>query len=57
MVRCPMCGAEFESEPLKTWRFGIYEVRRYKCPSCGGKFNLYWSEKTVFTIPKGRACR
>jgi len=52
-----MCGAEFESEPLKTWRFGIYEVRRYKCPSCGGKFNLYWSEKTVFTIPKGRACR
>jgi len=54
MVKCPVCGGEFEAEPLKTWRFRFYQVKRYQCSLCGAKFNLYESEKSSFTIPKAK---
>ena len=54
MVRCPVCGGEFEAEPLKSWRFRFYQVKRYQCSLCGAKFNLYESEKSSFTIPKAK---
>jgi uncharacterized protein (DUF2225 family) len=41
MVKCPVCNGEFEAEPLKTWRFRFYDVKRLQCPKCGGIFNLY----------------
>jgi transposase-like protein len=54
MVKCPVCNGEFEAEPLKTWRFRFYQVKRYRCTLCGARFNLYESGKAVFTIPKAR---
>lgn len=54
MVRCPICGKEFEAEPLKSWKFGFYDVKRYKCEACNRGFNLYISEKATFTIPKAK---
>jgi len=41
MVRCPLCNKDFQAEPLKTWRFRFYQVKRFQCPKCGGIFNLY----------------
>jgi len=49
MVRCPVCNSEFEAEPLKTWRFRFYSVKRFQCPKCGGVFNHYSG-----VSPKGR---
>ena len=52
--KCPMCDHEFRSEPLKTWKYGIYKVKRLECPSCRRKFNIYENPKTFFTIPRKR---
>jgi hypothetical protein len=41
VVKCPVCGGEFQAEPFKTWRFRFYQVKRLQCPKCGGIFNLY----------------
>jgi len=54
MIKCPICGGEFQGEPIKTWKFNIYTVKRYVCKLCGGKFNIYESKKTTFTIPKAK---
>ena len=51
-VRCPSCGYEFTSKPLRAWSFSRYKVKRYKCKKCAQKFNLYESSKGKFTIPK-----
>ena len=51
-LACPKCSAQVSTKPLKTWRFGKYDVGRYECGKCGGKFNLYNSPKAIFTIPK-----
>jgi transposase-like protein len=50
MVKCPVCDREFQAEPLKTWRFRFYQVKRYQCILCGSKFNIYEGEKSRFVI-------
>ncbi len=42
-----------DKEPLKTWKYGSFNVSRFQCV-CGKKFNLYTSPKKEFTIPKPR---
>jgi len=51
-VRCPLCGYDVEDKPLKMWKFRFYDVKRFKCPNCGARFNLYESSSSKFTIPK-----
>ena len=51
-VKCPLCGCEFVGEPFKRWKFRFYDVKRFECPNCGGKFNYYESANSKFTIPK-----
>ena len=41
MVKCPFCGFEGGFEEGRRWRFQFYDVRRLKCPRCGGVFNYY----------------
>ncbi len=53
-VKCPVCGHSFAGKPTKTWKFRFYDVRRYECESCKGKFNVYESPKSTFTIPKAK---
>ena len=53
-VKCPVCGQEFKSKPLKTWRFRFYKVSRFKCDKCEAKFNIYEGPKSKFTIPKAK---
>lgn len=56
-IRCPVCDREFKGEPLKTWKYGIYKVKRFECSSCRAKFNLYENPKTLFTIPRSKRRR
>jgi uncharacterized Zn finger protein len=42
VAKCPYCGFEGESKLLKTWKFRFYDVRRLRCPKCGGVFNHYY---------------
>jgi transposase-like protein len=51
-VKCPKCGSEFSSKPLKSWKFRFYDVKRYECQHCKTKFNVYEGPKSRFTIPK-----
>jgi hypothetical protein len=55
MPRCPYCGSE-DLTPIKSWRFRIYEVTRYRCNKCGGEFNHYVNTtgrgKPEYYIPK-----
>jgi len=51
-VNCPLCGNESLAQPIKTWQFRDYEVRRYLCEQCKDKFNIYRSPKSIYTIPK-----
>ena len=53
-VKCPLCGHVFEGKPFKRWKFRFYNVGRYECPKCKGKFNVYDSPKSKFTIPKAK---
>lgn len=53
-VNCPICGKPSNSLPVKSWRYGGKDVRRYICSSCKGRFNVYKSQKSTFTIPKRR---
>ena len=41
MAKCPFCGCEGGLNPLKTWKFRFYEVKRLECPKCHGVFNHY----------------
>jgi len=54
LVRCPICGREFDRKPFKTWKFRFYDVKRYECKLCESKFNSYESPGSIFTIPKAR---
>jgi uncharacterized protein YlaI len=49
-VKCPKCGSEISSKPLKAWKFRFYDVRRYECPHCKARFNVYDSPKSKFVI-------
>jgi len=51
---CPVCNSTVTTDPLKSWKFGKYEVNRYKCQKCGSKFNLYQSPTNSYTIPKSK---
>jgi len=53
-IKCPLCGSILEGEPLKTWKFRFYDVKRFECSSCGAKFNIYESSMSTFTIPKAK---
>jgi len=53
-VKCPVCGYEFASKPLKTWKFRFYNVRRFECGKCKVKFDIYESPNSKFTIPKAK---
>jgi len=53
-VKCPACGQEFKSQPLKTWKFRFYKVSRFECEKCGVKFNVYEGPNSKFTIPKAK---
>lgn len=52
-TKCPFCGREITKKPLKTWKYGSFNVSRFECV-CGKKFNLYTSPKKEFTIPKNK---
>ena len=55
-MKCPYCGANVTSEPLKSWIYGVYVVSRYSCDNCNEKFNEYISEKGIsFTVPRGES--
>jgi uncharacterized Zn finger protein len=41
ILKCPFCGYEGSFEVLKKWKFRFYDVKRAKCPKCGGIFNHY----------------
>jgi predicted RNA-binding Zn-ribbon protein involved in translation (DUF1610 family) len=51
-ISCPLCGKSVSNKPLKFWQFGKYNVNRYECPNCKGKFNIYRSQTKTFTIPR-----
>jgi transposase-like protein len=51
-LSCPRCNRSVSTKPLKAWRFGAYEVKRYECEHCKSKFNVYRGAKGTFTIPK-----
>jgi transposase-like protein len=52
-MKCPVCGIENASKPLKSWMYGPYVVSRYLCDHCGEKFNEYVSDvRKSFTLPK-----
>ena len=39
--------------PIKKWLYGGYEVGRYECQECGGRFNSYEQDgEMIFTVPK-----
>jgi len=52
VLQCPRCNKEVFARPLKTWRFHGYSVKRYECPYCKLRFNLYSGGGKTFTIPK-----
>lgn len=49
---CPKCSGKVATRPMKAWKFGVYDVKRYECQSCGAMFNHYEGAKESFTIPK-----
>ncbi|MFP3317294.1 MAG: hypothetical protein RXN79_02720 [Candidatus Nanopusillus sp.] len=51
MVRCPFCGSE-DLTLISSWKYGAFDVSRYKCNKCGNKFNYYKGKNTEFYIPK-----
>ena len=51
-VYCPHCGDKVATKPIKSWQFRNYDVSRYICGKCQGKFNVYKGPKSTFTIAK-----
>ena len=51
MVKCPFCNSE-DLTLISSWKYGAFDVYRYKCNKCGNKFNYYKGEDTEFYIPK-----
>lgn len=49
---CPVCNRDVTASPLKSWKYGTYEVKRYECENCKSKFNRYQNPKRTFMIPK-----
>ena len=53
-LRCPACDKQVSVSPFKSWNFRGYDVKRYECPHCKAKFNLYQGAGKTFTIPKAK---
>lgn len=52
-LKCPICKQVDKSQIYKSWVFGQYEVKRYKCANCEQFYNIYFVEGRVkYTIPK-----
>jgi len=51
-LECPVCGKTVSANPLKSWKFAKYDVKRYECQHCKSKVNFYKGEERSFTIPK-----
>lgn len=51
---CPICNKNVSESPFKSWKFKSYDVKRYECPKCKSKFNVYQSPERTYTIPKAK---
>jgi DNA-directed RNA polymerase subunit RPC12/RpoP len=50
--KCPRCGGEANATG-KTWKFGKFNAKSFKCTECGKIFSGYYSEgKLSHTVPK-----
>jgi DNA-directed RNA polymerase subunit RPC12/RpoP len=50
--KCPRCGGEANATG-KTWKFGKFDAKSFKCTECGKIFSGYYSEgKLSHTVPK-----
>ncbi len=57
MVSCPDCKEIVTTKPVKSWRYGHYQVKSFNCKICGLQFREYSQNgKTVFILKqkKGR---
>ncbi len=52
VAKCPVCRTAVTGEPINTWNFRSYLVKRYQCQQCESKFNVYKGSESTFTIPK-----
>jgi hypothetical protein len=53
-AKCPKCSVSQKPHWCSnSWKYGKINVDRYEC-ECGTNFNLYKSEKSTWTIPKGK---
>jgi len=49
MAKCPKCKTEVK-EPAKTWKYGVFKVKMYKC-KCGNQFREYFKgDKLSFVL-------
>ena len=53
-IVCPLCHHPVSSGASNSWKFGSYKVRRFLCPNCKKRFNLYEGPKGSYTIPKSK---
>ncbi|WP_201796929.1 hypothetical protein [Thermoplasma sp. Kam2015] len=55
-MKCPICESEGNFVFVKNWKYGFYEVTRYKCGDCNNYFNIYEAEgRRSYTIPGSRS--
>jgi len=48
MAKCPKCQTEVK-EPVKTWKYGVFRAKMYKC-KCGNQFREYFKENKLSFI-------
>jgi predicted RNA-binding Zn-ribbon protein involved in translation (DUF1610 family) len=46
MPKCPNCTAHIP-RTTKTWNFGQFTVKMYKCTKCGNQFREYFMGNTL----------
>ena len=49
---CPVCRNKMKTGDIKSWKYGDYEVKRYRCSECESAFNFYTGKGITFTVPK-----
>lgn len=50
---CPYCGNNEPKRTLNSWVFALYDVTRFQCEKCDGKFNSYELDGELkYTIPR-----
>ena len=50
---CPLCNRKNNEKPIKEWKYGQIDVKRFKC-KCGNLFNFYQNGIKNWTIPKAK---